>query len=189
MGIAVSALVGSSFVLLPTWAGEWLAQVSLYPSYTPPAVLYILTHEVLAFGSAAGIIERMLDILLLSYLLYEWWRVLLRREDACLDWVIGLTLVITHLVAPRTATTHFVVFTFALIPIFRDLTRIKPWGGWATIGLMAVLLVGMWWLFLTTLQGNQEHNVVHVPLPLAMFVGLILVRPDSSGGRFWEKSA
>lgn len=177
LGGALSALVGASFILLPTWVGEWLAQVTLYPSYTPPAVLHILTREILPFGPAAGIIERLIDVLLLGYLLYEWWRVLWRRDDARIDWVIGLTLVITHLIAPRTATTHFVVFVFALIPIFRDLVRLKPWGSWMAVGLMAFLLFGMWGLFLATLQGRQEHDLVHVPLPLLMLVLIVIFRP------------
>ncbi|MBN1310565.1 MAG: DUF2029 domain-containing protein [Anaerolineae bacterium] len=189
LGAALSVLMGASFILLPSWVGEWLSQVSLYPSYTPPAVLYILTREVLPLGPAAAIIERILDVLLLGYLLYEWWLVLWRREDARLDWVLGLILVVTHLVAPRTATTHFVVFTFALIPIFRDLARVRPWGMWATMGLMVVLLSGMWWLFLATLQGNQEHDFVHVPLPLVMFVCVVLTRPRSTSGRSLEASA
>lgn len=177
LGIALAALVGVSFILLPTWASAWLAQVSLYPSYTPPAVLYIVTREVLPFGAAAEIVERVLDILLLAYLLYEWWRVLWRNADALTDWVIGLTLVITHLIAPRTATTHYVVFVFALIPIFRDMVHWKPWGSWTAAGLMIILVVGMWWLFLVTLSGRQEHNLVHVPLPLVVLALLIVCRP------------
>lgn len=183
LGGALVALLGASFVLLPAWVGEWLAQVTLYPSYTPPAVLYILTREVIPFGAAGEIVERALGVLLIGYLLYEWWRVLRRREDAGTDWVIGLTLVITHLIAPRTATTHFVVFVFALIPIFRDLSRLKPWGSWAVPVLMAFLLAGMWWLFFVTLEGRQEHNLVHVPLPLVMLMLVIIFRPRHEGRR------
>jgi hypothetical protein len=145
-------------------------------------VLHILTREVLPLGAAAGPVERTLDAGLALYLLYEWWRVLSRNEAAprqglLLDWVIGLTLVITHLIAPRTATTHFVVFVFPLVAILRDLSRRKPWGIWAALGLMLTLAVGMWWLFLATLQGAQEHDLVHVPLPLVMLALLLLTRP------------
>jgi hypothetical protein len=63
--VALGALIGVSLLLLPAWIGEWLAQVANYPAYTPPAVLNILTHEVLRLGGAADIVEPILDALLL----------------------------------------------------------------------------------------------------------------------------
>lgn len=175
--ISMAVLLGASFALLPTWLGEWMAQVQLYPEYTPPAVLYIVTHELIPLGASADLAERALDIVLGAYLLYEWVRAVRARRPEHLDWVLGLTLVITHLIAPRTATTHFIVFLFPLIPFFRDLARRRPWGAWALAGLMITLLVGMWWLFLATLEGNQEANIVHVPLPLLVLGLVLLDRP------------
>ncbi len=176
---AMALLVLPSFILSPGWVGKWLAQVNRYPTYTPPAVLYILTREIVPLGSAAPCVERGLDAALLLYLFYEWWRVLWRRETWRFDWSIGLTFVITHLVAPRTATTHFVIFIFPLFALFRDVAHRKPWGLWVVLALMAVLLVGMWWLFLATLEGSQEANLVHVPLPLLMLMLVLLTRPRS----------
>jgi hypothetical protein len=165
-GATLAVLLGVSFALLPTWLFDWLAQVSRYPSYTPPAVLFVLTHQVLALGASADLIQRVLVQLLIAYLLAEWWLVLRLEQDHRFDWTIGVTLVVTHLVAPRTATTHFVVFVFPLVALYRHWSRRRRWGTWAVVGLMAFLLVGMWWLFLATLDGAQEHNIVHVPLPL-----------------------
>jgi hypothetical protein len=154
--------------------------VNNYSAYTPPAVLYILTHEVIPLGSTADIVERVLDGLLILYLLWEWRLVLWKREDNRLDWVLGMTLVITHLVAPRTATTHFIVFMFALIPIFQLLFRSGPPGIAGAITLMIILTAGMWWLFLATLVGRQESNLVHLPLPILMMILLLVVRPRAS---------
>ncbi len=178
-----TVLVGASFLLLPQWLTEWIAQVVNYPSYTPPAVLYIVTHEIIPFGSAADVVERILDVVLLLYLAFEWWLVLWRREDARMDWTLGLTLVITHLVVLRTATTHFIVFVFVLIPTFRGWVRSGTRGLWGTVGLMIVLVVGMWWLFLATLVGKQESDLVHVPLPLLMLVLLLATRGWRSPAR------
>lgn len=178
--ISMVALVGLSSLLMPAWIGEWVQQVFNYPAYTPPAVLYILTHEAIALGPAADIGERLLDGALAVYLLYEWWLVLWRRDDARLDWVLGLTLVITHLLAPRTATTHFVVFIFPLIPIFQRLFRQGTLGA---VGFMLVLVVGIWWLFLATISGNQENDLVHLPLPLLMLALLLIVRPHTANPR------
>src|SRR5574341_477562 len=148
----MALLLGASFALLPGWLGEWLSQIQQYPGYTPPAVMYIVTHEMLPLGGAATAVEWTLDALLLVYLMYEWRMVIHPLDLSRLDWVMGLTLVITHLVALRTATTHFIVFLFLLIPLFRDLLRHRAWGVWALIGLMLLLDVGMWWLFLATLR-------------------------------------
>lgn len=174
-------LLAISFALIPTWLTEWIAQVQQYPDYTPPAVLYILTHELLPLGKAALIVERVLEITLLLYLLWEWSRALkLPVIGRHLDWVIGLTLLITHLVAPRTATTHFVVFTFLLFPLIRDLSRQNPPTVMALVAALLVILIGLWWLFLATIVGNQEANIMHVPLPLLMLVLAFLIRPAQS---------
>jgi len=172
----IAILVGLSFALLLTWLTEWIGQVSNYPAYTPPAVLFILTHEIIPLGPAADVVERVLDVLLIAYLLWEWWPIFIRRDDSHLDWTLGLTLVITHLVAPRTATTHFIVFVFALIALFRDWSKIPAVGGRIVLGVMFVLAVGMWWLFFATLVGRQESDLVHVPLPLIMLALLLFSR-------------
>jgi hypothetical protein len=180
-GLTLAVLAGVSFALLPGWLGEWLAQVRLYPEYTPPAVLYILTREIVPLGRAAPAVEVALDVALLTLLLAFWWRALRWRGDqARLDWTLGLTLVITHLVAPRTATTHFVVFNFALVALFRDWARRSPW---LTAAALAALLVGMWALFLLTLEGAQESNLVHAPLPLLALALVLAAAPRPQPGR------
>ena len=178
--VTMAVLVGVSSLLMPAWIGEWVQQVINYPAYTPPAVLYILTHEAIPLGAAADLTERVLDGLLAICLLYEWWLVLWKRQDTRLDWVLGLTLVITHLIAPRTATTHFIVFIFALIPIFQRLFRQGAQGAAIAVGFMAILVIGMWWLFLATIVGNQESDLVHLPLPILMLALLLAVRPRAT---------
>jgi hypothetical protein len=95
------------------------------------------------------------------------------------DWVIGLTLVCTHFIVPNTATTHYVIFLFTLFPLFRELARRGAGGNAALVGVMTILLVSLWWLFLTTINGNREANIVHVPLPVLMFILLLATRPKN----------
>ena len=38
--------------------------------------------------------------------------------------------------------------------------------------LMAFILVGMWALFLATIEGNVEHPVMYLPLPILTLLGL-----------------
>lgn len=180
---SMAVLIGLSSLLLPAWISEWAQQVFNYPAYTPPAVLYILTHEAIPLGAVADIAERALDGFFAAYLMFEWWLVLWKREDARLDWLLGLTLVITHLIAPRTATTHFIVFIFALIPIYQRLFREGTGGAAIAFIFMAILVIGMWWLFLATISGNQESDLVHLPLPILMLALLVAVRPRISAQR------
>jgi hypothetical protein len=175
--ISMVILMGVSFLLLPGWLVDWLGQIQQYPGYTPPAVLTILTREILPPGTAAGGVELALGGGLLAYWLVECWRVLWRGESHRLDWLASLTLVITHLVAPRTATTHFIVFLLPLYTLFHDLSgRGKIGAIWNAV-IMLGLGIGMWWLFLATVIGNQEANLVHVPLPLLMFGLMLATRP------------
>lgn len=40
-------------------------------------------------------------------------------------------------------------------------------------GLLLALLVGTWVLFLSTIQGDFEHPVTYLPLPIGLLLGLV----------------
>jgi hypothetical protein len=44
------------------------------------------------------------------------------------------------------------------------------------------LLIGLWALFFATVQGDQEHSAMYLPLPLLLFGGLLLLRPSEERG-------
>jgi hypothetical protein len=184
LAAAMSVLLGASFALMPAWLGEWLAAIQRYTTYTTPGVLYILFQDMLNLGQAGLVLEIVLRVALLGYLLYEWWRVLRRpstRDDrAAIDWVIGLTLVITQLVAPRMATTYFVVYLYPLLMLFQRLYALGRRGIIAIVALLIALGIGPWWLFLSTLtRGTIEANINYVPLPLLMLAIVLVLRPRS----------
>jgi hypothetical protein len=200
-GGAMIVLAGTSFALVPTWITDWLAQVAQYPGYSPPAVMYIITHEALPLGRLADGAEVALDTLLLIGLLIAWWWTLHADDDGGgrlpardthgltrFDWAVGLTLVVTQLAVLRTATTNYIVFVIPLIAFFRDLEQSR-WGAWEVLGFQFVLVAGMWWLFLATVVGEHEHNVVYLPLPLLLLVLLLIFRPDRRATPVQEKSA
>jgi len=92
-------------------------------------------------------------------------------------WTAAMTLVLTNFLTARAATTNYVMMIPALILIFR--VWVERWGkkGQAVVwGVMAVALVGLWVLFIQTVQGNLEQPAMYVPLPLFCLLGLWWVR-------------
>jgi multisubunit Na+/H+ antiporter MnhB subunit len=172
--LSIVVLVGVSFLMLPTWLADWGRQLQAYSAYTPPSVFYILTHEVLRLSAGALAAIWALRIALGGYLLFEWWTLLRDRDARRLDWVLALTLIVTHLLAPRTATTHYVVLIFALAPVFQAWQRVHPL---LPFGAMLILFAGNWALFVGTVQGDAEANVMFLPVLLIAFVLVLLARP------------
>jgi hypothetical protein len=169
----MALLLGASFLLLPGWLGEFVAQVLRYPSYTDiGSPVWILTHHYLPFLGAPG--EVAISALFLLYLLAQW-RHLPRtavNSDLFL-WLLGLTLLVTNLVAPRTATTNYTVLyvpLFFILKLVADrLTRASFW-----LALFYILsVVGLWALFLTTVQGDYENPIMYLPLPFVLLIGLL----------------
>jgi len=175
----LAVLLGGSLLLRPTWIGEWQHQLSVYVdnSVNRPPVTFMA--ETL-FPSNGPLAQAILSGLLLACLLWAWW--LARGRAAQLwEWTAALTLVMTSLVAPRTATTDYMMMTPVLFMLFGFMQA--RWGrrGIALITLTQVaLLVGLWALFFATVQGDQEHSAMYLPLPLLLFAGLLFIRPSGS---------
>jgi len=49
-------------------------------------------------------------------------------------------------------------------------------GAWVGGLALVVLLVGLWGLFLTTVQAKFEHPAMYLPLPFGMLIVLLLSR-------------
>jgi hypothetical protein len=165
--------LGASFLLLPGWLGEFVAQVLRYPSYTAiGSPVWIVTHHYLPFLGSPG--EVAISALLLLYLLVQCWK--LPRVGATsmrFLWLVGLILLVTNLIVLRTATTNYVVLyipLFFVLKVAADrLPRAHLW-----LALFYVLsLVGLWALFLTTVQGNYESPIMYLPLPSVLLLGLL----------------
>ena len=166
----IGALLTVSVLLLPDWPVMWIRQLLEYPTYTelgPP--VSILAD---AFPSLSVAITLALGGALLLYLFWEWAKSA-GKSDRWFQWTAALTIVITNLVAFRTATTNYVVLLPALCLVFSVLA--ERWGGRGNLVVllaMAAILFGMWALFLATLEGNTESPIVYLPLPLLTLLGL-----------------
>jgi Glycosyltransferase family 87 len=183
IGFAVSltALVGLPLLAHPAWPAEFMRQLNAYTSYTElGSVTWIIASHYLGLPP---IVEWAITFALLGWLAWEWYR---SRHLAFgqMLWTASLTLVITHFVAPRTATTHFGLLILPLFMVFALHSRSYPdRASFAASLVLVVLLIGTWWLFLATVQGRQESAITYLPIPLALAGYLPWIR------RPWIKAA
>lgn len=166
----IGTLIAVSILLLPDWPIMWMRQLLEYPTYTdlgPP--VSILAD---ALPSLSIVIALVLGGALLLYLFWEWAKAV-GKPDRWLQWTAALTIVVTNLVALRTATTNYVVLLPVLCLIFSVFA--KRWGRKGDLVIllaMAAMLFGLWGLFLATIQGNTESPIMYLPLPILTLFGL-----------------
>ncbi|MBN1135658.1 MAG: DUF2029 domain-containing protein [Anaerolineae bacterium] len=188
---AMALLAGLSFILLPSWLSQFIDQIAAYPSYTAiGSPVWIIAHYYLPqLGTP---VEIGLSVLLLAWLLFEWRRLPAASEDGMFLWLIGLTLIVTNLVALRTATTNYVIL---YIPLFYGLSiAARRWPKRAGVWLAAFYLltaVGLWTLFLATVENRFEHPIVYLPLPIGLLIAFIWGRKalQKGPGRRWQTTS
>jgi hypothetical protein len=175
--ITFGVLMLASFALIPNWFIAMIRQITEYPSYTT----YTNIDSPLSFLAdlMPGIrttLNGVLHVLAALYLLSEWvlaWG----KDQRHFLWTAAMTMVVTNLIAYRTATTNYMMLLPVLFLIFRVWEyRWKGLGVGAVWFTMIVFLVGLWALFLTTVQGNQEAPIMFIPLPFFCLIGLWWVR-------------
>lgn len=173
LGGSLIVLYGGATLLLPNWPLLWARQLVDYPRYTSIGSPVSIVFSGLAAGDALTLLA---TAALGLYLLSEWIRAA-RAGDHHFQWTADLTLVVTNLIAFRTATTNYVVLLPALCLVFRVLDERWGVGGKVLTGLsMLGVTLGSWVLFLTTVSGNEESPWMYLPLPLLLLLALWWVR-------------
>ncbi len=166
----IGTLIAVSILLLPDWPIMWMRQLLEYPTYTdlgPP--VSILAD---ALPSLSIVIALILGGALFLYLFWEWAKAA-GQPDRWFQWTAALTIVVTNLVALRTATTNYVVLLPVLCLIFSVFAdRWGRKGDLVVLLAMAAMLFGLWGLFLATIQGNNESPIMYLPLPIMTLLGL-----------------
>jgi hypothetical protein len=159
---------------MPDWPLQWITQVLSYPDYTttePP--VGIIADLMPAISNWINIIG---TALFLIYMLWEWF-LALGKDDRWFQWTAAMTILVTNLVVVRTATTNYLALVPALIFFFSVLVgRWKQAGSLAVILILIVFLIGLWALFLTTIEGNIESPVMYLPLPIFLLFALWWIR-------------
>lgn len=105
------------------------------------------------------------------------WPRTLRDDWGTFMWMSHLTLVVSNLIALRTATTNYVIFYPAMWLVARAMLDHWPgYGRWLAALSGVALLVGLWVLFAMTVAGKAEHPLVYLPLPFGLALILIIWR-------------
>ena len=175
--ITMVVLLIVSFALIPGWLVQMLMQIAEYPSYTAYAQIDSpLSYIADLMPGIRTTLNGVLHIVAGLYLLVEWglaWG----KDQRHFLWTAAMTMVITNLVAYRTATTNYMMLLPVLFLIFRVWEyRWKGLGRGMVWLTLIVFLAGLWALFITTVQGNQEAPLMYLPLPFFCLIGLWWVR-------------
>lgn len=167
-------LIGLSILLLPNWILQWIQQVLSYPDYSPAQPpIRVIADLFPALSSWIYLIGTAIFVL---YLLWEWSKAL-GKEDRWFQWTAAMTLLITNLIVVRTATTNYLAMVPGMIIVFSVIAdRWRKRGTITIVFILFVLLLGLWALFLSTLDGNLESPVMYLPLPIFMLLSLWWIR-------------
>jgi hypothetical protein len=162
-------------LLIPDWPLQWMHQLIKYPGYTVPigTVVEIISNLIPSLSlPLSGILYAFFVLFLIREWILAW-----GEDEHWFLWTSLMTLTITNIITYRNVTTHFVELLPVPLIIFQFWK--ERWGikgeiaNWITLG---VLLIGMWTLFLLTVQGNAEQAIMFPAFPLACFFGLWWLR-------------
>lgn len=184
--LTIGGLWGLSFLLLPSWLGSFVHQVTSYPGYTfTGSPLWVLTGYY--WPQLGQPVEQVLIGLSLGYMVWEWrrlWRSSARRETAVSDQLIvtlGLTMIVTNLILVRTATTNYIIMIIPLFLLLREMSRHWWWGNVGVALFYGLSTLSLWLLFISTIQGDTEHPIMYLPWPF----GLLLVLMWGQRQKLW----
>jgi len=170
--VTLTILIAGSFVLEPGWMKEWIQRMSMYSAYTVgQSPVWILTHRITPVPGDRG--ETLLIVLILMGLFTSWWKAFRKDGNDRFLWTLGMTLVVSNLIVPRSATTNYVMMLAIVIWFFAALDRSSPKGKAAVACVMVASFAGYWWLHFTTVVGNQEQAVMFFPYPI--IIGMVLL--------------
>ena len=173
--VTLSILVVGSFGIEPGWMKEWIQRMSSYSAYTVgQSPVWVLTHRIFPGLGDTG--EVLMIIIIVLGLFISWWKVYQKDGNHRFFWTLGITLVVSNLIVPRSATTNYVMMLATAIWIFAAMDRSGPKGKAVTVISMVASFIGYWWLHFVTVVGNQEQSVMFFPYPIVIGMVILLGR-------------
>ena len=175
--ISLVGLVGAGLVFLPSWIAQNIYEILRYPGYNPAGTLSAALIELLP-GLGTGI-KWIIWMILTAVLIYEWWA---RRTGDFnqLLWASFFTIGISQWIGIQTDPGNFILLFPALIFIISSLD--KRWeerGPILASVLLGVLWIGLWVLFLTTIEHSYQpiqNPIMFIPLPAIVLIGMYWIK-------------
>lgn len=158
----LTILTLGSLIALPTWIGEWVYQIGQYDEYTVGhSPVNLLTHVAIPNLGREG--EIVILALLVCGMLVTWWLAIRPGGDVKFHWTLGVTLVVSNLIVPRSATANYVLMFVPILWMFAALDRGSGWGRFVLLASMLISVMGLWWLHAVTVWGNAEQPIMFIP--------------------------
>jgi hypothetical protein len=179
--VVLAILLGVTSAILPTWIPSFVRNLASYQSYTSiyrggmSPVGYLVSVLLPAPMSAVGTFA--LSLGLGAGLVCAWLGTLTDRLEPTT--ALSFTVITTLLLPGETGTTNQVLLLLPVIALAYGWYRRR----WLVTLVFLVLLVCPWLLFLLTVQGNLEHPMMVLPLPLTAMVMLLWGARCTTGGK------
>ncbi|MCB9437783.1 MAG: DUF2029 domain-containing protein [Anaerolineales bacterium] len=173
-GSMFGALLGVSWILLPSWFGEWMERVFHYSSYVANfPTTHIISHLILP-EQLGDIAQALLSIFILVPVAHFWWRAIVLRDSQSLLWGLMLTMAASLLISPRVATTSYVELNPVVYVALMFLEKRRLWG-WLSVGTIA-FMVAYWILHIATVpeEVGREAPIVYVVFPTIIYLWLLV---------------
>lgn len=170
-------LVGFSFLLIPDWLTQNFREILRYPSYNPPGTVGAVMIS--WWGDIGTRLSYALSGVLIVLLGLEWWLGRYAANKYFL-WVAFLTLALSQWIGIQTDPGNFILLYPGLFFCMEMISsRWKQKSAGFLVTLVAVLTVGIWALFLATVQKSYQpiqSSLLFFPLPIVAFLLLYWVR-------------
>jgi hypothetical protein len=170
-------LFGFSFLLVPTWITQNLREILLYPTYNPDGTVGAVLKT--AWGAIGDRLSIGLTLVLLVSLFGEWW-IARHASMRQLLWVSFLTIAISQWIGIQTDPGNFILLYPGVFFCFYMIA--DRWGKKSDLFFIifsAVVTIGIWVLFLLTLQKSYQpiqSPIMFFPMPIIAFALLYWVR-------------
>jgi hypothetical protein len=170
-------LVVAGLILIPDWITQNLREVFRYPGYNPAGTLASALGEWLP--GIATQLKYGIGAFLGMLLVFEFWQA---RKGGFnhLVWTGLFTITVSQWIGIQTDPGNFILLFPALVLILAVINqKWEQQGGLATAIILSVVLVGLWGLFIATLQRSYQPvqgSVMFLPFPAFCVIGLYWIK-------------
>ncbi|MFZ6021076.1 MAG: glycosyltransferase family 87 protein [Chloroflexota bacterium] len=171
--ISMGFLIGLAVILIPDWILQNLREILRYPSYNPPGTLTAAMEAIIPQGGER--LGRVISGVAVLILILEWF-INRKSEFRAFVWTVCLTLTLSFWVGLQTDPGNFIVAYPALVLTFA--VWVERWqnrGVVISVIAMFLLFIGIWEIFLSTVETNYQpiqSPVMFLPLPIFLLICL-----------------